>query len=168
MFFVGVAQPSPSSSRKQTQTDKWREPPRERSKIDDSEVIVLKLQAENVIHGWLATQRPELVVRYKEGDFDVYIVTGMPANPELGTDDFTVRIRLDKQKAYTEQWSESTDRRSLFSPDPVDLVSRMADSKFMIFEFTPFNASPQVIPFEVRGLAGHMDANFDDWRSKDK
>jgi hypothetical protein len=167
-LFGVAAQRPPSSGGNPRQVDKWRQPPRERSKIDDSEIIILKLQAENVIHGWLATSRPELLVRYKEGDFDVYIFTDMPANPELGTDDCTVRIRLDKQEAYTEHWSEATNHRSLFSPDPLDLVRRMAAAKVMVFEFTPFNASPQIITFDVHGLARHMDENFDDWRPKDK
>jgi hypothetical protein len=167
MALWGVpTQRPPSSSGRPRQVDKWREPPREHSKIDDSEIIILRLQAENVIHGWLVTSRPELLVRYKEGEFDVYISTDMPANPEVGKDDFTVRVRLDKQEALTEDWSESTDHRSLFSPHPLRLIRMMAAAKVMVFEFTPFNASPQIITFDVRGLAMHMDENFDDWRPK--
>jgi hypothetical protein len=168
MALLGVAaQRSPSSSANSEQIDKWSLPPRERSKMDDSEIIILKLQAENVIHGWLVTNRPVLLIRYKEDDFDVYIVTGMPANPELGTDTFTVRIRLDKQAAYTQHWQQSTDHRSLFCPAPLELVRRMAAARVMVFEFTAFNASPQIITFDVRGLARHMDDNFDDWRAKE-
>lgn len=167
----GIAAPAGSLPTKPSGTahvvanppDEWTELPRERSKIDDSETIALSLPAENSIQGELGESRPTLLVRYKEGKFQAYVVTGMPANPELG-DTFTVRVRFDHRPVLTQSWTESTDQEALFSPSPVSLVNKMAAAQTMTFEFTPFDAAPQAISFDVRGLGRHMDADFDDWR----
>jgi len=151
---------------KRPSPDGWVDLPRERSKIDDTEIIAIRLRGQNVIQGWLARARPELYIRWKEGEFEAYIWEGMPAEPELGVETFTVRVRFDSQPATVQQWEESNDHESLFSPAAIDFINKLASAKKLTFEFTPFQAPPQVIDFDVRGLSRHMDDNFDDWRDK--
>ncbi len=127
------------------------------SLMDDSPIIILRLRAENVAVGWLAAHRPSLIVRCKEGETDVYVVTGMSSNPELGAfEEVTVRLRFDAMVPSEEVWSETTSNDALMSRDPVNLAIRLARSRRFRVEFTPFNANPQVVTFDVRGLARHL------------
>jgi hypothetical protein len=122
------------------------------SPMEDTKDVYLQLTAENSIQGWLATETPKLVIRCKERKADVYIITGMPATVEYGTDSHTVRIRLDDQRAFTEHWLQATDDKALFARNPVVLAKKMAKAKTMLFEFIPFNASPVTVRFDIQGL----------------
>src|SRR5258706_13785649 len=69
-----------------------------KSAMDDSKTVVLSLEAENIVQGWLRNpSRPTLFLRCKENKTDAYITVGLAANPEYGTDDFSVRLRFDSQ-----------------------------------------------------------------------
>jgi len=125
----------------------------EASAVDDSKTAVLVLPAENEITGWLAEQRPQLVVRCKERKTEAYITTGMAPAVESGNyEGATVLLRLDKDKAFTLNASKSTDSKALFLPGAVGLIKRMLPHQQMLFRFTPFNASPQEVTFDIRGL----------------
>lgn len=126
------------------------------SAMNDSKGIILALPAENDAHGWLSNHRPNLVVRCQEGKTDVYVDTGMPATVESAFGGHTVRIRIDEQRAVSEKWSDSTDNKGLFAPKPMELLKKLAKAKTLLFEFTPFNASPTIITFEVHGLGQHL------------
>ena len=127
------------------------------SQMDDSKTVVLRLDAENTISGWLKKNKANLLIRCKENKTEVYIHTGMAANPEHGTDAHTVRIRLDKLRAFTERWSESTNNEALFAKTPISLAKKLAHARTMLFEFTPFNANPATSRFDVRGLDQHLN-----------
>ncbi len=127
------------------------------SQMDDSKTVVLRLDAENTISGWLKKNKANLFIRCKENRTEVYIHTGMAANPEYGVDAHTVRIRLDKLRAFTERWSESTDNEALFAKTPISLAKKLAHARTMLFEFTPFNANPATSRFDVRGLDQHLN-----------
>lgn len=128
-----------------------------RSPMDDSKTVVLALLAENQIEGWLARERPTLIVRCRENETDAYISVGMPSSVEFGeTSRHTVRVRLDDQDAVTEMWSQSTDTEALFSPRPVPLARQIAAAERLRFGFTPFNADPVVVEFDLRGFEEHV------------
>lgn len=80
----------------------------------------------------------------------------MPATVESAFGGHTVRIRIDEQKAVSEKWSDSTDNKGLFAPRPMEILKKMAKAKTMLFEFTPFNASPVTVTFDVHGLDGQL------------
>ena len=135
-----------------TSPGKWRRS-QDQSKMDDSRTVLYMLDAENSATGWLRAQRPTLIARCKEHSLEAYISTGMSARPELGMHDAaTVRIRLDGDVAKEEVWGESTSNSSLFSPDPYGFLRRVAFARQLLFQFTPFNATPQTIEFDVAGL----------------
>jgi hypothetical protein len=122
--------------------------------------------AENDIQGWLKSMRPNLVLRCQEGKTNVYVVTGMAANVEYGTDGHTVRLRFDDGKPTTQYWSESTDHEALFAPNPTQLAKQLLKVKTLTFQFTPFNASPAVVRFNLEGLGPHLEkvANACGWQ----
>jgi len=124
-----------------------------KSEFDDSRTVVLSLDAENAVSGWIATATPKLVLRCKEGKTEAYVVTGMPATVETGElQRHTVRIRYDDNAAATVLMAQSTDNKALFFPSPISSIRHMLGSRMLIVGFTPFNANPVTARFVVEGL----------------
>jgi hypothetical protein len=142
--------------------DKWLTS-ESRSQMDDSKTVVLALDSEDKIQGPLGAVKPSLVIRCEEKKTSVYVVTGMAARVEEdiegGPRDFhTVRTRLDDAPASTEPyWSESTDHKALFTQyEGVGFAKKLAETQTFTFQFTPFDGSPQVARFDLRGLDVHL------------
>ncbi len=122
-----------------------------KSAIDDSKMIILWLKADGPISGWPnKTVIPTLILRCEEGKTEAYIVTGMHADVE--SDGVTGTIRFDKEKAYELKFGESTDHESLFFRDAQYMIAVMMEFRTMLFRFTPFNSSPTMTTFNLRGL----------------
>ena len=146
---LGVASPKTST----TTVSKWRVN-KETSRIDDSSNVIISLDADSSISGWpRKTNTPSLILRCKERKTEAYIVTGMSPQVEYGTDGATVTIRFDKEKATKYQTSKSTDGEALFFGQSVGLIKKMLQHTTMLFEFVPFNSSPAMTTFDLRGLA---------------
>lgn len=129
----------------------------DRSKMDDSKTVTFMASATNTITGWLATETPRLFIRCQEKSTDVFMVTNMAALPELGLfQEHTVTVRLDDAKARSEHWLAGTDDKALFSPHPAQLARQIATAKRLRLQFTPFNASPQIVDFDVKGFDVHL------------
>lgn len=121
--------------------------------MDDSRSVFLSLDANNQVEGYFREFTPALMIRCRENSTDVYVITGMPANPELGEyNRYTVRIRLDTGAPFRQMWGASTDDESLFAPEPIALARRIASSSKMLFEFTPFSSSPATVEFDLAGI----------------
>lgn len=124
------------------------------SAFDDSPRVVLSLDAERQIEGFLKSYRPVLILRCQEGEIEAYIVTGMAADVEAGNfDGATVRIRMDDGAAETLNTMRSTDDEALFFENATQLISRLESAERLLFQFTPFNASPTETSFDLRGLS---------------
>jgi type VI secretion system protein VasI len=92
-------------------------------------------------------------LRCKEKKTEAYIVTGMPPQVEYGNDGATVTLRFDKEKATKYHTSKSTDGEALFFGQSVGLIKKMLGHTTLLFEFVPFNSSPAMTTFDLRGLA---------------
>src|SRR5579862_1679559 len=156
-------------------SDKWQVTEK-RSPMDDSKTIALSLNADNDIHGPLGDKRPTLIIRCQEKKTKVYVVTGMAASVEEGYDggpshEHRVGLRFDSNTARYEFWNESTADDALFADSeaygmrtkieyaagPLVLLAReLAKAKTLTFQFTPFNGSPQVATFDLRGIETHI------------
>jgi len=135
--------------------DKWVGGIRESSAMDDSPTVLFGLEAENEVDIWLGTHKPMLAIRCQEKDTDALIRIGGSASVESG-DRHTVEIRFDEEKKFSERWSESNSSDALFAPNPIKLIKKIAESQTMLFRFVPFNASPQIIRFDIRGFDKHI------------
>jgi len=124
-----------------------------RSQMDDSKSVMYSLPATGEITGWLARARPRLIARCKEGETDIYVVLGMALTVEDG-ETRSVRVRIDSEASQSEDWYESTDNKAVFSPKPIEFARILANAKRLRLEVTPFNASPEVMQFNVAGF-GH-------------
>ncbi len=137
--------PAPSSGKWQVSTNK--------SEFDNSTTVVLSLEAESLIEGWLTKTLPTLILRCKEREINVYVNVGTQSNVEYGRyDAATVRVRFDQNQAFNTVANESTDGESLFFQDPHGMIIAMLQSSEMVFGFTPFNADPVATTFDLRGL----------------
>lgn len=126
------------------------------SPMDGSKTITLTLPSENQVQAWLEQETPTLVIRCQERKTEVYIVTGTAASVEYGTGTHTVRLRFDRANPVTEHWSASTDDKGLFAPSGRQLAGHLAKTDTLTFEFTPFDESPAVARFNLKGIAEHI------------
>ena len=141
--------------------DKWHVT-EQKSPMDDSKPVVLALDSEDEVQGPLGASRPKLMIRCQEGKTESYVVTGMAANIEVSSDGgpseyHSVRVRFDD--APPQQfglWSESTDHKALFIGNGQALAKELSKASSFTFQFTPFDGSPQVAQFDVRGLDPHL------------
>jgi type VI secretion system protein VasI len=128
-----------------------------KSEMDDTKTVSFRLGAENEIEGWLAKARPSLIVRCQERKTEAYVVTDMPANPEYGEfQRHTVQLRFDERPPISQMWGASTDDKALFAPNAVSFSRTLAKAQTLRVRFTPFNASPQTIEFDVRGFDSRL------------
>ena len=158
-----------------TSLDKWQVS-ESKSKMDDSRTVALSLDSDNSVHGPLGDKRPTLIIRCQDKKTKVYVVTGMAASVEEGYDggpshEHKVELRLDSNTARYEFWNESAADDALFADSEaygmrskieypagplVLLAKELAKAKTLAFQFTPFNGSPQVATFDLRGVQTHI------------
>jgi hypothetical protein len=102
---------------------------------------------------------PHLIIRCQDHQTEAYVVIGMSAQPEPGqVGKHTVLLRFDDHQQEREFWDRSADDKALFSQSPVRFVKKVARSKTLTFEFTPFQASPAVATFSVAGFERRLPA----------
>lgn len=145
---------APSTSTVTPPGSKWKVST-ETSPIDDSRTVTLQVAADSSISGWpRKTYTPELYIRCKERKTEVFVVTGMSPTVEYGNSHgATVTLRVDKAAAYKLNASNSTDGEALFLPSSVAQIKKLLEGSSLLFEFVPFNASPQMTTFQIAGLA---------------
>ncbi len=137
--------PPPSKGKWQVTTSK--------SEFDSSTTVLLSLDAENTVEGWLTITLPTLVLMCKERELNVYVNVGTQSDVEYGLyEKATVRVRFDQNQAFETVANESTTGEALFFRDPHQMIISMLKSNEMIFGFTPFNANPAVATFDLHGL----------------
>jgi hypothetical protein len=134
----------------QTPQPKWT--------TDKYRTITFELESENDVAVWMKRVRPTLAVRCLSKQTEVFVVTDTAASFEPTADRHTVRLGFDAAAPTTELWSDSADHRELFAPDGTDLAQRIANASHLQFVFTPFNASPVKVEFDVRGFAGPLQS----------
>src|SRR6185437_13878154 len=103
----------------------------------------------------LSSGEPEsgmIGIRCERGKIDIVIVTKDQIEPEYGGG-HTARLKFDSEKPVSQQWSESTNGKGLFSKSPRVMLKQMLRAKVMLYEFTPFQAANRVISFNMDGLS---------------
>jgi hypothetical protein len=131
---------------------KWTGSSRPETLGDGSRMIAFELPAENLVAIWGQRVRPTLSVRCLSGTTDVFMTTGWAASLEEGSDRHTVRLGFDDNDHVVERWLDSEDYKALFAPDGAATARSVAGASTLRFGFTPYNASPVVADFDVRGF----------------
>jgi len=147
-----ITQPDSTSAPKWTRTRQslWA--------TDGSRTIGFEVEAERDVPVYMDRVRPVLAVRCISRQTEVFVVLRSAPSIERGTDTHTVRIGLDNESPVEERWLDSSDMHALFSPDGKAFVARMAAARHLRFGFTPFNAPPAVVEFDVHGFDGPLAA----------
>jgi type VI secretion system protein VasI len=129
----------------------------EKSPIDDSTNVHLSLNAEKPISGWLTSNiTPSLHIRCKENKTNAYIHLGLRPKTEYGSygaEHTYITLRFDEEKAYQEKFDLSTSGEAVFFPDHISIVKKMMRHERLLIQFTPFNASPQITTFGLKGFS---------------
>lgn len=113
--------------------------------IDDSKTATLILNADSGKNKW--GKPVYLVARCKSNTTDLYIGW----NDYLGRD-ASVLTRVGTNKAVTQRWGMSTDKKATFHNKPVPLLKEMLGSSKLVAQVTPYNESPVTAIFDIAGL----------------
>ena len=119
--------------------------------------IAFELPAENKVGVWMRSVHPRLIVRCMATRTEVFVLTESAAKIEIGTEDHTVRVGLDDEPDAFQRWPDSAEHDALFAPDGAAFAQRLTTAERMRFTFTPHNASPVLIHFNVGGLGPLLD-----------
>jgi glycine/D-amino acid oxidase-like deaminating enzyme len=130
---------------------KWTGSKQPRWARDGSKTIAFELEAEKDIAVWMKRVRPYLAVRCLYHNTEVMVMPDSAASIEPN-DRHTVRVSFDDGPEVQQLWFGSDDHQALFTPDGAGLANQIATARTMRFGFTPYNAKPVVIEFDVRGF----------------
>jgi type VI secretion system protein VasI len=113
--------------------------------IDDSKTVTLVLDADSGKNRWGTPVF--LVARCKSNTTDLYIGW----NDYLGSE-ADVLTRVGDNKAVTQRWSMSTDKKASFHRKPIPFIKEMLTSPKLVAQVTPYNESPVTAIFNTTGL----------------
>src|SRR2546422_1266686 len=130
---------------------KWTGSKQARWARDGSKTIAFELEAEKDIAVWMKRVRPLLAIRCLYHTTEVMVLPDSAASIEPN-DRHTVRVGFDGGADAQQLWFGSDDHQALFAPDGAAFANQIATARTMRFGFTPYNAKPVVIEFDVRGF----------------
>lgn len=113
--------------------------------IDDSKTVTLILEADSGKDRW--GNAVFLVARCMSNSTDLYIGW----NDYLGRE-ADVLTRIGDDKAVTERWSLSTDKKATFHRKAIPFLKQMLTSPKLVAQVTPYNESPVTAIFNTSGL----------------
>ncbi len=121
------------------------------SPIDDSSSITAILHSENDVPTGIDRAPLSLIVRHKEGDLDIYINFGN----FMGSDTIDATLRYDREPAFSEALSISSDKTAGFFRAKLWTIARkFGTSERLVVRATPYNESPVTVEFDLRGFDG--------------
>jgi hypothetical protein len=95
--------------------------------------------------------RPTLVVRCLSRKTEVFVFTETAARIESDDENHTVGLAFDDGPQSVERWPDSEEHDALFAPDSPALATRIASAHHLKFTFTPHNAQPATVNFDLTG-----------------
>jgi hypothetical protein len=122
--------------------------------LDDSQTVLASLEADTEstirLKGGLL---PQLVVRCKHAELEVYTITGTAAEKDGKDMKSIVTLRYDKQTAVDVRMDQSAEGDALFWPDPAENARKMLGAEKLLVVFTPTDGKPALMQFDLRGFA---------------
>ena len=114
--------------------------------------VAFELESIEQVPVWTTTVRPMLVVRCLAKKTDVFVYTETAARIESDDENHTVGLAFDDKPSSVERWPDSEEHDALFAPDPAVFASRLASARHLRFTFTPHNAQPVAVNFNLQGV----------------
>jgi hypothetical protein len=117
--------------------------------------VTLELPALSLVRGSVFQVRPVLVVRCRDKELEVFVLTGsaLDSNDSVTT---PVRVHWGTGTGDDSRWNRSTDGKSAFTPDPRGFLRQLVDAPDLRLEVHPAGGSPQLIRFNARGIDRHV------------
>lgn len=112
-----------------------------------------ELESRELVPVWTTNVRPTLVVRCLAKKTDVFVYIETAARIE-SDENHTVGLAFDGDKQMVERWPDSEEHDALFAPDSGALATRLATAHHLAFTFTPHNAQPVTVNFDLTGADG--------------
>jgi type VI secretion system protein VasI len=113
--------------------------------VDDSKTVTLVLDADSGKNRW--GNAVFLVARCKSNSTDLYIGW----NDYLGSE-ASILTRIGDNKAVTNRWTLSTDKKASFHRKAIPFLKEMLTSPKLVAQVTPYNESPVTAIFNTSGL----------------
>ena len=113
--------------------------------------VAYELEADQQVKVWTTAVRPLLVVRCLGRKTEVFVYTETPARLESADENHTVSLALDRSQESAERWPDSEEHDALFAPDGTSLARRLSTASHLRFGFTPHNAPPVAVDFDLTG-----------------
>ena len=131
---------------------KWTDANRARWVGNPRRDVAFELPAEHKVQAWMTQVEPVLVVRCAGRRTEAFVYTSTPAKIEPQDEDHTVGIAFDTEPQAAERWQDSAEHDALFAPDGEAFARRLMSAGTLRFGFTPHNAPPVTVHFNVAGL----------------
>ena len=119
--------------------------------MDDSTQLILTVESEDYIEGWLRMTHPALIVQCSEHRLQAWIDPKVTSQPEGALDKYTVRLRIDAGPVTKGVASEASNGHALSIGD-APFVWRLVGAKRLTFQLTPFRSNPGTASFDLSGL----------------
>jgi hypothetical protein len=132
---------------------KWSTENRARWVGNSRKSAAFDLAAENRVQVWTRLVQPTLVVRCESNAIEVFVFTESAARIEPDSDDHTISYQFDDEASVTERWTDSVEHDGLFARSPGSFADRLIRAHTLRFGFTPHNAAPVHVLFNVSGLS---------------
>ena len=113
--------------------------------VDDSKTVILINRAKSGVgrYGDPVT----LLIRCKSNSTDLFVNW----NTYLGSE-ISVLSRVGAEKAESEEWDLSTDKKATFHPAPIPFIKSILTNEKLVLQTTPYNENPITAVFDTRGL----------------
>jgi hypothetical protein len=130
--------------------------------------VAYELDADQQVRVWTTHVRPSLVVRCLNRKTEVFVYTETPSKLESTDGLHSVRLTFDDAAGSEERWPDSAEHDALFAPDGTALARRISSAHHLRFGFSPHNADPVQVDFELGDAATVMShvAKTCGWNSK--
>jgi hypothetical protein len=155
---VVAPQPARVAPPESTSPSKWSRTRQSQWATDGSRTIGFEVEAERDVTVYMDRVRPVLAVRCISRQTQVFVVLRSSPSIEDSDNTHTVRIGLDDQPDVEQRWLDSSNMQALFAPDGKAFAARMGTARRLRFGFTPFNAPPTAVEFDVHGFEGPLAA----------
>jgi len=113
--------------------------------------VAFELESIERVPVWTTTVRPLLVVRCLSRKTELFVYTETAARIESDDENHTVGLAFDDGPQSVERWPDSEEHDALFAPDSAALATRIASAHHLKFTFTPHNAQPATVNFDLNG-----------------
>jgi hypothetical protein len=115
--------------------------------------VAYELEADQQVKVWTTHVRPSLVVRCLNRKTEVFVYTETPSKLESTDGLHSVRLTFDDAAGSEERWPDSAEHDALFAPDGTALARRISSAHHLRFGFSPHNADPVQVDFELGDAA---------------